>query len=224
MRDGYFEVTVLQQNGQAYAERAFNGAPGFCTEAGQEFRVHVAIHNVWGMQLLAGQNDVVVGLTEAPDKASVAESKKFWQQPSLAAEAGGRLQVGLPGWDTRKFEHDTTQPMRTLELHYHTAAMATTLDRFVGPSTGPSSAGSSSASSKPGDGTGVGTGMGTGVKTGVKTEGRWRARGRKRRVIDLTGSPERSTSSAPVTPAAPATALTTPTASAVIDLVDMADV
>jgi hypothetical protein len=46
MRGQNFEVTVLQQNGEPYAEKRINGAPGFCAEVGLEFKVRVAIHNI----------------------------------------------------------------------------------------------------------------------------------------------------------------------------------
>ncbi|KAJ1433631.1 hypothetical protein B484DRAFT_447188 [Ochromonadaceae sp. CCMP2298] len=63
---------------------------------------------------------------EAPQSKELKEGKKFWQQPSLATEAGRHLPNGLTNFSTK--QHKTLEKLPSLELHYHSTAMADFLD------------------------------------------------------------------------------------------------
>mmetsp|Transcript_22144 Transcript_22144/g.50142 ORF Transcript_22144/g.50142 Transcript_22144/m.50142 type:complete len:236 (-) Transcript_22144:198-905(-) len=71
---------------------------------------------------------------EAPQSKELKEGKKFWQQPSLATEAGRLLQTGLANFNRDQFQ--TLKIFPSLELHYHSSAMADVLDGINAPPMG----------------------------------------------------------------------------------------
>jgi hypothetical protein len=81
---------------------------------------------------LTGASQIpLAGCYEAPQSAELKEAKKFWQQPSLETEAGRHTTNGLGAFSPLLYVTIATFP--SLELRYHTKAMADILDGINNP-------------------------------------------------------------------------------------------